>query len=53
MNCKKMKKMIDRIGVRLYALRYIPEYRTSCLISVGLFVTSLLLIFDIFSTEVF
>ena len=48
-----MRKMLDEIGVRLYALKYIPEYKMHCAITAGLFITSLLLVFDIFKTEVF
>ncbi len=48
-----MKKILDSIGVRLYALKHIPKYKIHCAITTSLFVTSLLLVFDIFKTEVF
>lgn len=48
-----MRKILDAIGVRLYALKHIPEYKMHCAITAGLFITSLLLVLDIFKTEVF
>ncbi len=48
-----MRKILDEIGVRLYAFRHIADYRRQCLLTLGLFATSLLTAYYILITEVF
>lgn len=47
-----MRKILDYIGVRLYAFKHFKEYRKMALIKSMIFVVSLLAIFCIYETAV-
>lgn len=47
-----MRKITDYIGVRLYAIKNIDEYRTRLIAKVSIFALSLLAILDIYETVV-
>lgn len=48
-----MKKLLEKIGVRLYAIKYIPKYRTDFILKTLLFITALPLPFLIYETAVY
>lgn len=48
-----MRKILDEIGVRLYAFRHIADYRRQCVLAFLLLICSMLILYYIFVTEVF
>lgn len=48
-----MKKLLEQIGIRLYAFKYVPEYRTKSGVRIATFLIVILSMLCIYETVVY